>query len=248
MRKDVAGCRRQKNRRCIGVDRARDGGGAGGARIKGGQNSGLARAPVRDQPVEPAARVCNRIAMAGIEHPPLPRRKPRAGGHEIGEVPIGRRDQRTGPAHHVIAGQAGVVPAEADVIAQMAGRMDHLERPVRAGNRLAVADPRIGGKAVIDSFAAALHTRRHKLFHDRAAPRVRPAEGQNRRARRLRQWPGKGGVIEMAVGDDDVADPLTGFNGGKDGPQVCCAVRAGVDHRQILRAQQIGVGAPKGHR
>ena len=61
-----------------------------------------------------------------------------AGGHEIGQIAIGRRDKRTGPAHDVIAGKDRILPMKTKMIADMSGRMQCGQFPVLAGDDRAV--------------------------------------------------------------------------------------------------------------
>lgn len=155
------------------------------------QHLRLAFAPMRHQPVEPRGGVGYGRAMSRIEHVPVPLPQFCAGGHEIREVAIGRRHQRRGPAHHVISGKTGVPPSQRNVIAQMAGRMDDLQRPAVAGDRVTVADHLIRCEIGVDAFTATHQTALRKGLHDRTAPVLGAAECKNRRTCGLGQRTGK---------------------------------------------------------
>ena len=76
--------------------------------------------------------------MSRIEHPPVVFLQFGTRCHEIGQISIRRRHQRAGPAHDVIRGETGVIPAKADVVTNMAGGVNHAQRPVVAGDGLSV--------------------------------------------------------------------------------------------------------------
>ena len=59
---------------------------------------------------------------------------------KVGEVSIRGRDQGTGPAHHMVSGETDVPPGEADVIAEMTGGMENLQRGIAFDDRCRHAD------------------------------------------------------------------------------------------------------------
>ena len=71
--------------------------------------------------------------------------------HIVGHVAIGRGHDRRRPAHDVVTCQAGILftQAEAEVVACVAGGLDHVERPARAGDDIAITDQHIRLEAEI---------------------------------------------------------------------------------------------------
>jgi hypothetical protein len=55
-------------------------------------------------------------------------------------------------------------------------------------------------------------------------------------------------MVNMCMCDKNMADPLVGTNRTQNSRQMCLIVRPRVNHREITFAQQIGIGAPIGHR
>ena len=94
MGEDVAGGGADQGGRHLGVDSGGEVIGGGGAGAQGGEDFGLAGLAVGDEPVEAGGGVGNRGAVAGMEDAPRAAAQPGAGGHEIGQIAIGGRDQR----------------------------------------------------------------------------------------------------------------------------------------------------------
>src|SRR6056297_729830 len=55
-------------------------------------------------------------------------------------------------------------------------------------------------------------------------------------------------MIEMGMGDEDMADALPRVECAHNGREMSLVIGAGVNHRKPPVAQQIGIGAPEGHR
>lgn len=69
--------------------------------------------------------------------------------------------------------------------------------------------------------------------HQGASPLGRGAEGVDRGVGPGGKARSKGGMVKMRMGHDDVADPLTGTDRGKDTFQMCRDVGSGIDHDKI---------------
>jgi two-component system osmolarity sensor histidine kinase EnvZ len=135
---------------------------------------------------------------------------------------------------------------QAEVVAEMAGGVEGLEPPFFALEHRAIGQKDIGGEIGIDTLAAARKPLICKTIHRRGAAGAAVAEGEDRRAGGFRQRAGEGGVIDMAVGDEDMGDGPAA-NRRKKRLKMCGACGAGVDHRNGPVAQEIAVGAPEGH-
>ena len=119
----------------------------------------------------------------------------------------------------------------------MAGGVDRLERPAVAVDDRSIRHLDVRGERRVDAFAAAHSVALGQFGHHGAAPRVRPAKGQNRRAGALRQRTGQRRVVQMRVGDDDVGDLLIRPHAGQNRLKVRVILGAGVDHGQTAGAQ-----------
>src|SRR3954454_20900576 len=53
-------------------------------------------------------------------------------------------------------------------------------------------------------------------------------------------------MVAVGVGDEDVAHPLTGVEGGHDGIDVSVEQRAGIDDGDVAVAHEVGAGAEVG--
>lgn len=146
----------------------------------------------------------------------------------------------------MVAAEYRVVPLQAQVIADVAGCVNCVERPVGTREGIAVAEQVVGLKCRIDAFAAARKPCVRKLLHDRAAATVAVAVCIDGRACGGTEWPGERGMVKVAMGHDDVADGGV-VNAREQGVEVGFIVWAGVDYCQRLGAEQIGVCAQIGH-
>lgn len=248
MRKDVAGRGPQQRGGRFGVDERGQHMGRGGAGGEGGQNIGLPGLAMCDEPGQTVMGGINRGSVARIEHPPALFIQPCAGGHEIGQIAIRWRHKRAGPAHNVICGETRVFPAKTDVIADMSGGVDHVQRPCIALDLVLVSHDPVRAKIDVDAFAAANLCALGQLRHDGRAPGGRIAKGNNRRAAGLGQIARQGGMVQMGMGDDDMADVLAWLDGGQNRRQMARRRGARVDHSQTARADKIGVCPAIGHR
>ncbi len=201
-----------------------------------------------DQPGQPFMGGINRGPVARIKDPPALVVQTRAGRHEIGQVAIWWRHKRAGPAHDVICGETGVFPAKTDVIADMPGGVDHIQRPCIALDLVPVSHGAVGAKIGVDAFAATDLCALDQLRHNGRAPGSCIAKGKDRRAAGLGQIAGKGRMIQMGMGDDDMADVLAGLDGSQNRGQMAGRRGAGVNHSQPARAHKVSVCPAIGHR
>jgi len=138
---------------------------------------------------------------------------------------------------------------EGEVVAEVPRHMQGAQPPACSADLVAIGKPRIGDEAAVDPLAAAKRAaKRQHLAHGGAAAGVAVAEGQYRRAGCGGERAGERRVVEMAVGDEDMADALTGAESGKDGGQMRRIVGAGVDHGDFGSANEVGIGSRVRHR
>ena len=247
MGKHVAGRGAQERCGGFGIDGCRDGACGGGAVAQGGDDLGLTAQTVADEPIETGGGCVDRPAVAGMEDAPFAGGEPRTGGHEVGQITIGGRDQRGRPAHHMVGGETGIAPDEAKVVADVTGGVDRFKLPAFARDPLAIGKDLVRGETRINAFAAPDFTAFGKRLHHRRASGGGIAEGQHRGAGCVGQGTRQGRVVRMGMGDDDMGDALLRSDGVQDRLQMRGAVGAGVDHGKAAGAQKIGVGAPIGH-
>jgi len=130
----------------------------------------------------------------------------------------------------------------------MPRRVQDPKLPAVAVQAIAVAQQQIGGKVAVDPLAAGKAAGRGQRRHRRTAPRAGIAEGEDRRPGRRGQRPGQRRMVEMGMGDDDLADHLAGCQRRQKGRQMGRIGRPRIDHRHPALAEDIGVGAELGHR
>jgi len=164
------------------------------------------------------------------------------------EVPIWRRDKRTGPAHHQIPCQNCVFDHKAQVIAKMTRRPVWRNLPSIANDGLSIEEQLIRGKSRVHTLSTADHTRVGEVLHHGAAASSCVAIGEDRCTRFVREARCQGRVIEMCVRDEDVADALSGANRTQNGLQMRGIIWARVDYGQLSGAQNVGICTPKRHR
>ena len=232
------GCgRRRIDARCEVGRRSR-------ARDKRAQNRGLPVLAVLDQGAQPACRVGHRRAMAGQKLPPPPPREFIQRGPIIRHIAFGWRDNRGRPSHHMIARQEAVAQAEADVVAHMAGGVDHADCHAAEVQSLAVGDPPVWREGYVTALTAGqalcakpLHLRAYSSIGVAVSQHFRPGQGH--------QTGHQAGVIQMGMGDQDGRDrPAT--QGGQNSRQMGWQVGAGVDHDDLILPQKVGVGPRAG--
>ncbi len=80
---------------------------------------------------------------------------------------------------------------------------------------------------------------------DRRLLETRGGEAIDGGARPFGQSGGQRRVVEVGVGDQDRGHPLS-VQGPLQGVQVSRQIRAGVDHRDLARAHDVGPGAGEG--
>ncbi|MPL88413.1 hypothetical protein SDC9_34435 [bioreactor metagenome] len=248
MRKDIARCGGQERRRRVSVDRRGQRCNRGRPGLERGKDLRAAVAPVRGKLVQPCGRRPDRGTVARVEHPPVLRRQPVERAEIVAQIAIGRRDQRRGPAHHMVAREQRIAPGETEVVAEMPGRVQRRHLPVAKPDLLAVGERHVGAEGAVDALAAARQPLDRKPRHHRGAAGLGRAEGMDLRAGRLGQRPRARGMVEMGVGDEDRRHPLARIKAFEDRAQMVRIGRARVDHRHRAGAEHIAAGAIARHR
>ena len=106
----------------------------------------LALAAVADHPAHQLARLFDRFAMRGVEHPVLARVELVEALHVIAHVAIGRDHDAGRPAHDMVAGEqrAAFLQREAEVVRHVSGRGNRGKRPAGAGHLFAIFHDPVG--------------------------------------------------------------------------------------------------------
>ena len=140
-----------------------------------------------------------------------------------------RAHHREHAVEHGVAGEQDplLLEQEAEVVRRVPGRVQHLEPELGALDRVALADDAVG--------------------HDRGVLVEALAVGEHLGAGRLHQSGGAGRVVGMGVGEQHPAHPLL-HRRADDGVDVALVVGTGVDHRDLVDADEVGVGAGAGER
>jgi hypothetical protein len=129
----------------------------------------------------------------------------------------------------MVAREQGFAQGKADVATEMTRCVDDPEAPVWAGDGRPVLQVQVRGKVTVETL-----TMRRKAWrkpgHDRAAARGSSSESKNWRARCLGQSVCEGRMIKMRMGNEDVADPLTRADGGKDAVEMGLQIGARIDN------------------
>ena len=175
--------------------------------------------------------------MGGADQVAVPRGQHRqvlveqfAEGLEVGaHVPVGRIDDHGGALHHVVAGEQHLrlLQQVAKVVRGVARRVDRAQR--KAASRFAQLDalPVLQDEVRLEARVLALRRK--------PAEQLRAGCGLERgRTRR---------VVHVGVRAQDPADVLERL----DLLQVGNRIGSRVDHRQLVLANQVGVGARPGH-
>jgi two-component system, OmpR family, osmolarity sensor histidine kinase EnvZ len=222
----------------VGVDAGGQGGERQGGGAECGKNGGLAGPAVGDKLRKAGGHVGDGITMTGVGDGPVPCLKARERGHVGGHITIGRRNERGGPAHHMITGKQDVCHGKAEVVGGMAGGVQGLHMPVVAGNDIAVGKVDLGYKTVVDAFAP---------IRQRGGRGVGP-EPNGGGACHLCQTRGEGGMVEVGMGDEDMGDDLCRFQRRDDLREMRVEQWPGVEHGHAASPEDVGVGARAGHR
>ncbi len=203
------------------------------------EDLGLARQPVRLVGRQERRHVLHRRSVRGPQPREAPRRHLVQAGVVVPHVAVRRADHGGRPAHHMIAREQGVLLQQrpADVVGGMAGGGDGLQRPARSGKARPVGDHAVGCESVILALVQA----------DGGLGCARRGKPPDHRARGLGQRPGQRGMVEMGVGEDDGGDPLA-LGGAQQGVEMLGQVGAGIDHRRLAAADDVGSGAGIGER
>ena len=247
MREHVAAGRGEKALWGVGIDAAGNLGGGQRCPREGIEDCRLARFAMRDEPVDAGLGMFDHCPVAGQKAPRLQRAKTRARPQKICQIAVWWRDQRTGPAHHQIAGQHAVCDLKAHVIAEMPRCPMRGDLPVIPHDPFPVAEHQIGGKLRIHALTTAHKPAFGEALHHGAAPGGGIAIGQHRCAGFSREARGKRGMIQMRMRDKNMAHALARTQGRKDRCEMGRGVGARVNHRKAARAHKIGVGPPKRH-
>ena len=157
-------------------------------------------------------------------------------GTHIGRhIAIRRRHNGRRPSHHMIPGEKGLLlpQSEAEVVGGMAGGMHRLQPPARPLDGIPVSQPMIGGEGEVGAGFSCL------------AIAAMGTEAMGRRARGGLQGGGSRGMVEMGMGDQDMADALPG-QAGQQSRHMLRQIGAGIDHRHLAMADDIGTRAEEG--
>ena len=147
----------------------------------------------------------------------------------------------------MICCQAGIAPAKGDVVADMAGGVQHVEAPAVSLDHLTIGQCFIGDKRRIDAFAATYRSGRRQRLHYVRAPGLRGSKRKHWRICARRQFTRQRRMVEMRVGHNDMADVLVWSDGLKDRLKMRSTLRTGINHGQCAAAEQIGVRAAVRH-
>lgn len=176
-------------------DHVGDGFGAG---LEMGDDLVFALLAVGDEAADEALGIGDGLAVGGMIDAIIAQQELFEAGHIVGHVAIGRGDDGGGPAHDMIAGEQRLLlrQGKAQVVAGVAGGGDGGEGPAGAGDALSLLHHMIGGVGGIEAgIGAGAIIGQHKR---RAADDEGAGGGF--------QGGGCGAVIEVGVGDEDVAD------------------------------------------
>ena len=156
--------------------------------------------------------------------------------HVGAHVAVRRRDHRGRPPHHVVAREQRpfLREQEAEVVGGVPRRVHGLQRPARAGDDRPVREAMIRREVPV----------RPLLGGGPAAAAVR-AVAVGRRAGRGLQAAGRGRVVDMGVGDDEMGHGLSAHR-VEHGIDVLGQVGAGVDDGDGAAPDDVGAGAVEG--
>lgn len=147
--------------------------------LQGCKDFRLSSHSVTNQPVQTCRRVRNCTPMTRIEYPPVFVLQLFAGGHEIGQIAIRRRNKGRRPSHDVISGKADIFPGKAQMIPDMARCMDGAQGPVRVMEGVSVPEWDVRRESGVDAFTTASHTGRAQTAHHVAHAGICRAEGMD---------------------------------------------------------------------
>ncbi len=196
----------------------------------------FAFAPVRDECVDVALRFDNRRTVRRPVERVVAIEQQREAFHVTTHVPVGRRNDAGGPAHHVVAREqrALFTQRKADVVRRVAGRVHALHRPAVRRNHLAMADPDVG----LERHVGALFELHCRILDAGAVrtERICQCVAVLTKQRTTR------GVVRVRMRDQHVADPLT-LGCRKNGVDVVGIGRTGIDYRDIAVTEDVGARA-----
>lgn len=179
-------------------------------------------------------RIVDRVAMRRIIDRIGPVEQALHRCHIGGHVAVRGRDDAGGPAHHMVAGEQGLFlqQREAEMVGGVAGRGHSGERPALATKPVAILQHPVGAIGSVErgiGARAVILQRQRRTADDRGA-----GSGAERR--------GGGAVVAMGVGAEDRRDRAAADR-VEQRSEMRRVVRAGIDHRHILPAHQIGLRA-----
>ena len=205
---------------------------------KAGEDLLLALAAVGDERADVGLRAVDAGAVGRPVADVVALEKAGEASHVVAHVAVRRRDDAGRPAHHVVAGEEEAVLAkrEADVVRGVAGGVHALEGPPVPLDEVAVAHLDLGDELHVSPF---FH------LHPVLPGAVRAVAVDGARPHLRLERPGRGRVVVVGVGDEDVAHLLAGDRGG-EGLHVVGEVRPRVDDRDPAPADDVGAGAVEG--
>ena len=118
----------------------------------------------------------------------------------------------------------------------MAGCEQRLQCPARTADAVALGEPLVRLEVMVDRGIEAEAGGRWRLYR---------AIGHGDGSRHLLQSPGKGRMVSMGMGDEDVGHGLAPHRVEKR-CQLRVVVRPWVDHRHVARTDDIAIGALEG--
>lgn len=143
--------------------------------------------------------------------------------------------------------ETGSAPAQREVIADVARRVQHVECPAIPFNALTISERLVAGEIFVYALTPAKQPACSQLLHDVGPACTGVTERQHRRVCGVGQRPCQWGMVNMGMGHDDMADVLVRLNGIQYRLQVGWVRGAGINHSQRAGSQDIGVGAAIGH-
>ncbi len=185
MREDIARCRTVQRNRDRAVDLGDNVSDPARSRMQGRANLGLSLQPVRSQLGYAARCVRDSSTMTRIEHPRPLQLKHVQRPHIGRKIPVGRRNKRTGPTHHMIAAEHSPAPAETQVIAEMPWCPDGVDPVLSQWHDLPIGQGSIRPECQINPFPTSDQTGLSQRCHPLRAPGTRIPERQNRRTRHV---------------------------------------------------------------
>ena len=185
--------------------------------------------PMRDDPPDLAMRRADQVAVPRRDDRDVARQQRFERGEVGAHVAVGRIDDHRRALHHVIAGEQHLRFLEqvAQVVGRVPRRVQRAQRDARDAQPLVVRGHESGAK----SWSCVSPRRRRQADDLRAGRRLQ-------RARR-------GRMVAVRVRAEDPANAAAAAR--DDRRDVRIDRRPRIDHRELVAADQIGVGSRSGH-